>query len=692
MAEERGLIAFGQRLRAEVIEASGGEHSEDQTEGPQFEHYKENVFTRIVGGYLSDLGVIEDLQSCYYESRLSSGHVKVNGYHIDEEDGGVDLFVSIYKHAETISSVSHTEIRMAAERLGRFLNQAMSGQHKRMEAASDQYGMARSIYEMGEAIRQVRLFILTDAFAAGETHFSLHSAGVPMKANVWDIRRLHRSISSGLGYEPIEIDFQKRYGKPLPCLSAEGAQKDYEAYLAIIPGDVLYDLYDEYGSRLLELNVRSFLQARGKVNRGIRDTLKNEPQRFLAYNNGISATADGVTFCGEKGSAIAAIRGLQIVNGGQTMASIYHSKKADKVDLSQVFVQAKITVVEASRLRQIVPQISRYANSQNKVSDADFSANDAYHVAMEHLADTTWTPGEQSRWFYERARGQYQVAKFRYATTKAKQKRFEAATPATQRFTKTDLAKYLNCWAMLPHVVSRGSQKNFVAFMDVLRQSVATDWVPDQNYYRETIGKAIIFRRTERIVRSLEVPAFRANVVAYLVSFLCARTLGRIDLRKVWDAQGISEGLEDALSKWCISVYNRIVESAGDRNVTEWCKKQDCWIDVKSLTLDVPKKLRAELLAEQSTPTVGQGGQKLTFEDSENISKVMKVPAEAWLSIHGWGVRTKSLPFILAGVAHTLSGYAASGWTRIPSAKQANAAAKILKIVRESGDLKVDLD
>lgn len=93
--------------------------------------------------------------------------------------------------------------------------------------------------------------------------------------------------------ETIEIDFQEKYNLTVPCIENSASEK-YSVYLAIISGELLAALYDEYRDRLLEKNVRSFLQVKGAVNKGIRDTLRDEPEMFLAYNNGISVTAEGV--------------------------------------------------------------------------------------------------------------------------------------------------------------------------------------------------------------------------------------------------------------------------------------------------------------------------------------------------------------------------------------------------------------
>jgi hypothetical protein len=424
---------------------------------------------------------------------------------------------------------------------------------------------------------------------------------------------------------------------------------DYISYVAIIPGYILSDIYGEYGSRLLELNVRSFLQVNGKVNKGIRMTLRDEPERFLAYNNGISASAEDLELIERKNGVyeIKKIKGLQIVNGGQTVASIHRAAKIDKADLSKVYVQAKITIVDSGKLEEIVPLIARYANSQNKINEADFSSNEPYHVELERISERIWAPGEQSRWFFERARGQYQVLKCREATTPARKKKFEKTLPSTQKFNLTDLAKYINSWECYPHLVSTGSQKNFVKFMDELRKKHGKEWKPDVDYYKDLIGKAILFKSTDSIVKKLKIPSFKANVVTYAISYLAHRTLGRINFQKIWQKQAISEGVQEALINWCPLIFDEILESAGNSNVGEWCKNPKCWMHISSLNLEMPEKLQQEIDAEEIisyTPNNSSNvNDNLSSEDRENLIKVMKISAAEWLEIHGWGVSIGTL-------------------------------------------------
>ena len=242
--------------------------------------------------------------------------------------------------------------------------------------------------------------------------------------------------------ETIEIDFEEKFKMLIPCIENSSSDK-YSVYLAILNGEILASLYDEFRDRLLEKNVRSFLQVKGNVNKGIRDTLRVEPDMFLAYNNGISVTAESVKIVRDENGkpSIKSIRDMQIVNGGQTTASIFNARndRKNSIDLSKVYVQMKLSVIQSAEMMdEIVPRISTFANTQNKVQIADFSANDPFHRRIEELSRTIWAPTQGGlkprNWFYERARGQYADMLSRETTTRRK-KDYKEEHPL---FTKTD--------------------------------------------------------------------------------------------------------------------------------------------------------------------------------------------------------------------------------------------------------------
>ena len=678
---ERELLIFAQRLKSEVYDRATGSDPSGTVD------FRENAFTEVVVEYLIEIGLVENGQVCHCEMRLGRGLGKTSGFGFNDDEDTLDVFTSNFLDLEVPGTLPTEEVRRAAERALRFVEGCFGGIHENMEVASDAHSMASRICELQNRLDRIRIFVVSDGVTQLKDLAAVEISGIPVRFEIWDIERLFRGMQSGLPRDKIEINFEEMFGEAVPCLEIPKPGKDYTAYLAILSGDMIYRLYDEYGSRLLELNVRSFLQARGKVNRGIRDTLRDEPDRFMAYNNGISITVDELTtiVLPDGRPAIESVRGLQVVNGGQTTASIHRAKKQDGADISSVFVPAKITRVEAEKLDHLVPKISQFANTQNVIQMADFSANDPFHVEIERLSQTIWCPGQQGRWFYERARGQYQVAKARFGTTLARTRRFNEQIPTIRRFTKTDSAKFQNCWGQKPHLVSRGAQKNFNVFMQTLRVGKAKDWLPDESYFKLLISKAILYKTIARIIRQEQFPAYRANIVAYLIAYLSFRTGGRLDMDLIWREQMLSKGLEELLRSWSHQVNEAIRSSAEGRNVTEWCKKEDCWKAVCSIDLSLSETIPPELEGHtEPGRRRGRHAAPLIPEDYENIAECKKLNGEQWLKIHAWGVRTGLLQNWQCGISRTLAGYAANGWDREPSHKQARQGVAILEVAKQN--------
>ena len=644
-----------------------------------------DAFTRVMLDRLEEAGEIEEGYACYHRDR----GIEVSGYGLDEDAEVLDLFTTTYRGETPPPTVGKPDVEVAFRRLHSFWVKASDSYHHALEESSEVFDMAIRIHQVRRKLAKVRLFLLTDGISRSEFRAAEEVDGVEVSYHIWDIRRLHRLAVSGQRREPIEIDFVSRFGKAIPCLHAPGNGADYLAYLAIFPGDVLNEIYAQYGPRLLELNVRSFLQARGKVNQGIRRTILEEPDRFLAYNNGVSATASEVrlTDLPGGGKAIRSMKGLQIVNGGQTTASLHHAVRRDRADVSHIYVQAKVTVVDEGRLSEIVPLISRYANSQNRINEADFSANDPFHVRIEELSRMVWAPPtggtrRQTKWFYERARGQYADALGREGTP-ARQRKFKQEHPPNQRFTKTDLAKFENTWDQLPHLVSRGAQKNFAEF--TLRLSSRSKVVPDTTYFQQFVAKAILFRRAEKLVSAQNFGGYRANIVTYTLAYLAHQTAHRIDLERIWREQDISEALSDAIVQASHEVHLVLTKPPGGANVTEWAKKEACWNRVRQLAVAVPSALEAELISlhksRKSKPVTGI--EAPDEEERKLIDEVASVPGETWFDLSHWAKQTDNLLGWQRSIAFTLGRLVKQ--KRSPSRKQAIQGIKILEEARRLG-------
>lgn len=680
MPEERELVAFASALLQDV-----NDHALGDAEGADF---TENAFVDLVSEHLAEIGMLDNPVVCFHQGRLGSGGIRLNGYAVPDSGERFDLLVAIYDGGPEPRTVPTAEIARVAGQAARAIQAAARRAHEDMERASDAYAMMRRIAELIVAgVREARVFVLTDGIAAARGIKPLVVGPVAVSFELYDLRRLMRTMATGQSREIIEINLEQMGLQPIPCVAMPASGGEYESYLAIFPGEALYRMYEEFGPRLLEYNVRAFLQATGKVNRGIRETLKDEPHHFMAYNNGISVTVDEVrTKPGKDGLAITGFRGLQIVNGGQTTASIHRARKRDRLDLSRVHVAAKITRLPVESVERMVPQISRFANTQNVIQEADFSSNEPFHIVMERLSKTVWNPGERSRWFYERSRGQYRTAMNLEATTAVRLREFRERTPASQRFSKTDLARAANSWNRLPHVVSAGAQKNFLAFMKALRDSRGSSWEPDEPFFRDIIAQVILLATAQRIARQEGFPAYRANIACYLVAYLSHRTGGRLRLEEIWKKQGVSPELERLLRTWSHAVNRQIQESAAGRNITEWCKKEQCWVGTRNLDLPLPESLPPEwgpnaAVADEATAE----GTPLSTDEHAAVAQCMKLSAEEWFGLHLWGRRSGHLADWQAGIAHTLSSYAGGGWQKVPTPRQALHAIRILEIARNHG-------
>ncbi len=559
--------------------------------------YPQSVFAEIVMQHMSDVGMTFEPEVCHYSAKLGNAKLLLSGFALSDDGEQLDLFVSLYAGAETVTPVPDAETKAAAEQCLRFLAKCAKGELAgTMDESNDAFTLAVAIQKSYPDLDQIRIYVLTDRQAKAKFFKAREVSGKTVKLEVMDIERLFRHWSEGKARDEIVINFDEVSGGALPCVYVPGEMTDYDYALTAIPGEALRFIYEKYGARLLEANVRSFLSATGKVNKGIRDTLQGAPERFMAYNNGIVIVADEASLgkTGDGGPGIVWLKGMQIVNGGQTTASIYFTKKkSPEVDLSHVRVPAKIIVLrsqDAVAEEALIADVSRFANTQNSVKQSDLSANKPFHVQLETLALTTYCPDGVGRWFYERAAGSYATLLAREGTTPARLKHLrEVVIPPSRKVTKTDLAKYLNAWGQRPDLVSLGAQKNFQRLMENLsdREGESPSALPDVAGYKAMIAKAILFKKAHSVVRPM-FPAFQGNVAAYVVALVANRLGNRIDFDKIWKRQAISSELVHQIQIWAKEVDEVLHRSAHGRMISEWAKKPECWDAVRDATYSEP--------------------------------------------------------------------------------------------------------
>lgn len=572
------------RIRSEV-ESRAGEP------GSPYPH-AESIFTDLVMEHMAEIGMCFEPRPCHFLSKAGNANLRLSGYAVSEEADQLDLFVSLYEGVDVITPVPDAETKAAAEQCLRFLTRAVEGKlAPSIDPTNEAHELAITIQDCYPNLNQIRIYVLTDRVGKSKNFKARELGGKTIKLEVMDIERLHRHWSAGKPRDELIVNFEEVCGGALPCVFVADEDAEYEYALTAIPGRALDFVYDRYGARLLEANVRSFLSVTGKVNRGIRDTLRNAPERFMAYNNGIVVVADEARIgrTADGGPGLLWLKGMQIVNGGQTTASIYFTRKRDQdVDLSKVRVPAKIIVLrqeDSASEEQLIADISRYANSQNAVKVSDLSANKPFHVELEKLANTTYCPDGVGRWFYERAAGSYNVMLAREGSTPAKLRNLREAIPTSRKVTKTDLAKYLQAWDGRPDLVSLGAQKNFERFMESM--SEAGEQPPlDVAEFKRMIAKTILFRTTHKLTRPFR--QVQAQLAAYVVALLAQRLGDRISLETIWQQQELSPAFQALISQWLERAYEIIRDTGGERLPSEWVKKAECWALVRQGNYPMP--------------------------------------------------------------------------------------------------------
>ena len=671
----------------------------------------EEVFTDFALSMLSDSGETENYRLCYDEKVSKRGiEHKINAYALSENYETLDLFITIYNETDKVQLVTKPEAEKAIERLMKFFrNAAYKDYVSEIEDSSEIFDLAHTIAnapEIKEFLTRVNIILLTDGEVKAEFKSSEKVAGYTVYYRVIDINYLFNlSEKSRI---PIEINFEVNDAS-LPCIVTNNHNEEYQSYLAIIPGEVLANIYEQYGSRLLEQNVRSFLQFTGKINKGIRKTIIEEPHMFLAFNNGIAATAEDVKLIDlphGKGKAIGLVKDLQIVNGGQTTASIYHTWKKDKASISEIFVPLKLSVVKKKdKFSEIVGRISEYANTQNKVSVVDLSSNKPAHIELEKVSRSVWAPpkkGEtqQTTWFYERARGQYKNAIMKYGLSPSKKKAFESKNPKQQVFTKEDLAKYVNSWREIydgkklvigPNFVVRGNQKNYVQFMNF-----NFDTKPDNIFFEDTIAKAILFRAAEKTygVKPNAIGDMRYITVPYSIAWLGYHLKYKLDLYKIWKNQSVSDKLKELLYEIMSKIETFIKKNAPGSLYGEYAKKEDCWNAVKSNDFEIDLSVLKNDLESSSSATKRQritDDEIAKAEFEASLERINSVPHQTWKRIEEWGQLENKLNKYQSDMASTISNRLRLN--RHLTAIEISNAHKILDIITtDAPELFYDID
>jgi hypothetical protein len=661
------------------------------------------VFVEAVASRLVEAEEMQEWLPSYHDGRGTRRRaIGVDGYSAEELplDGTLHLMIADLRTESSVQNLTTTEVKDLRARVCNFVEDARSGHLvNELEPSTPAADLARLVHEHAGEIRTLRVHVLSNAsLGARFKQTERESIGkIKVELQVWDLTRLFQLADTG-GHEPLEIDFTEFADGGLAALPASVGDVGYASYLCVVPGALLAEIYERHGSRLLEGNVRAFLSARGSVNKGLRNTILQHPEMFFAFNNGITATAsDAVVEKIGGSSKVRRVTDLQIVNGGQTTASLFNARLKDDADLDRVFVQMKLSVLPGDVAKVLTPDIARYANTQNKVSDADLFANHPFHQKLEEISKRLWAPARNgaqagTHWYYERARAQYQtdVSRLRGAEKRV----FQVQFPESQVIQKTELALYDNSWRKLPHIVSLGAQKNFQKFAERVREEFEAR--PDDfndRWYQHAVARAILFLSAEDLVSNASwyEGGYRRNIVTYAIARLVKLIEDHhprhvLDLDRIWKDQRISDDVAAQLLRTAAAAFEVLTHPPEPwKNVTEWAKKEQCWQVVASRPVEVEPSLLRALKPVQEERVARTEAREQAHEDDAigAVAQVVTLAAEGvWRrALKCPGARRLLTPTEF-GILTTAAG-AKPTW--VPSDLQAQRLVSALKKLKEDG-------
>lgn len=576
------------------------------------------AFTKYIMDAIYEKTNVDERRTIHCEVRDTLNRVKgeIYGYGLSPNKEVLTLYYAFYDPTlKTPELLKKKDFDSGFNRLKGFYDLSIRGGHMDMDEDSPEYEAFKYIYDNLSTIVTVRLCLISNYIIKDYDLRRLRIDGKNVITDVWDIEKICANLSSESDHVSIDIDFE---GEPrysiykLPYIEMNSDRYGYKCLATMFPAKLLYKLYEDYNTALLMNNVRFFLgfsQKKEDTNSGMRKTLKERNQMFLAYNNGITAIASGIDVDSSKdrtklenevGSAddfistgiIRKIYDFQIVNGGQTTASIFNAKKTDKqeVNLLGVYVMVKLIVIDETKKDEIT-NISRYSNSQNKVKFADFSSNNKFNTEMERLSRSILIPNENNDpiyWYYERVRGQYKI-ELNKRTTKASQESFKKMYQNDRKFDKEVVAKLWMSWYGYPHEAVKGSSTTYAAFLNIIDDG---KYAPDETYYKHTIALLIIYKYLLKYGRDSEFSNATAPTAAYSLAYLNHITLGDLDLMKIWKNQelpgelmdfldNISDRVKKELDYYAVSANKNVLGISKTVGIFPNIKKKDLGCDIE---------------------------------------------------------------------------------------------------------------
>lgn len=573
-----------------------------------------NILPSMLDAKLIDT---EDFTETYYSTEIDGSQIKINGYIVNDSGERLQLF--ILNNESTDLNSKNLEISLKEyydsifKKATNFTNKAIKGHLNDIQDIGainalinqmssslgvDQFDVVEiflvsataTVTSSGSIVQPKRMDFKDEKVKIRYTKSreSIEKEILILKRLV-DLNFLYSVLISQGNREALTINFEEQFNFKIEAIKAAD-ETNFESYLCVLPANILAELYKRFSSRLLEKNVRSFLQFRG-VNLGMRKTLTKDPEKFIAFNNGLTITASNKEIETIKEKVyIRSLSDFQIVNGGQTTASIYFSQK-DGIDVSKVKVMAKINVaknVSEEDLNELISSISEFSNSQSKVTTVDLRSRNPQLNKIKALSESIITPSGR-KWFFEKSKGEFNT-KLRIAGQSGKN-RIEKEYPKEYRFTKEQLGKYYSSWGDEPYKVKKGGEAIFRKFLEEISSEENERKLNiDRNFYELLISRIILFKSLEEIhgARNNAIGQLRSAVVPYTMSILFSKTEGdkkntnTFDLAKLWAKEGLEDDLKIYLKELMVLVNELIKKYAKSDDLGEYSKKKEMWDDINN--------------------------------------------------------------------------------------------------------------
>lgn len=718
----------------------------------------QDEFLSCTLGMLEDFDEVQSPQKVGFgDKRCSGQHVmRIDAYAFDETDHSLELFINDFQDTYETENLTGSKVDELYWRMYYFLDEVCNGNIANyFDDSDDALKIAalikrrmNAIGDDPEQILKIRMFILTNKELSTdilnrnllETKIRKTKGsktvkstkkikkadfnGKPLEINIWNLERFYEKEKS-FSSDPIVIDFRNDYScDGIPCIKGNiGENLGYEAYIAIIPGKLLSEIYIEHGSKVLEGNVRAFLGTSGSksVNSGIRRTINNEPDKFFTYNNGIATTAADVETEEKDGQLyITKIVDLQIINGGQTTASLAEAVlKKTNPELNGIFVPMKLTVIDDRETEnedgvrfydQMVQNIAKYANSQNKVTAADLFSNDPFHIWMEKMSKKIFAPAIHysvpTGWYYERSRKRYEQEQFKLKS-ETDRKRFRAKYPKEQLITKEQLGMYLTTMKEQPNIVAKG--KNFVIkeFNTIISQDYKTNkGCFNEFYFKKCICAAIIYRTVDNYLESHKDSArkptgfwykaggYKLDIVPYTIAKIIHSVPAglTLDWYYIWNRQDLSPAFMHEIEMVTKMTNDFICDSHGVI-VTEYCKRPETWVSYRDNVRYTPsEKFLSELMPESITKeqeVASQKDQKDT-NDLNYVTEIIKLGAGYWQRLLEEGTSRAALGYVEQNTLRQAVDFAHKG--NIPCSASGKVPARTMALAKSIYDVKDKLE